>query len=138
MDSWYSLLNNHISVDSVNINVYRVDVPITETGHYIVLRKESETEQPNNSMWINNPVLVTEVVARFKSGELINDTVASSIDSQIAQLLFTTPATNNLPAQTGIQIVSVKRKDSTDIHEDDGVTRFHRIVTRNYHTINQI
>lgn len=131
LNSWYQLLNGN-----VNVPVYRVDAPASATD-YVVLRVESESDASNNSRDVTNPVIITEVVTRFDSGELINETAAHDIDGMIAGLLFPTVGKHNLQAQGGIQITSVRRTDATILSEDDGSYRYYRIVTRNLHRVLQ-
>lgn len=131
MNSWYELLNGNISVP-----VYRVDAPPTEDGNYVLLRAESNTDDNNNQSFISKPVIITEVVAKFSVR--IDDQVASDIDGEIAALLNTIPSTHNLPAQDDIEIVDVRRLNDTDIYEDDGTFRYHRLITRNLHRVVQL
>lgn len=130
MNAWQALLEGNISVP-----VYRVDAPTEQTGDYVLIRVESQTDQSNNARFVSNVVLVTDVVTRNKSR--INDSRAGSIDDEIAQLLLSAPGLGLLPQQTGIQVVDVRRADATYIGEDDGVFRYYRIVTRNLHRVVQ-
>lgn len=131
LNAWYVLLNGNISK-----NVYRVDAPATETGDYVLLRAESETDATNNNRHVSNIVIITEVVTRHSIK--IDDSVAPGIDDEIVSLLFTAPGVNNLPAQTGIQITDVRRESGTYINEDDGTVRIHRLVTRNVCRVAQL
>lgn len=131
MKAWYELLDGNISVP-----VYRVDAPPTEEGNYVLLRAESNTDDNNNQSFISKPVIITEVVAKFSAR--IDDQVVSDIDGEIAALLNTIPSTHNLPAQDDIEIVDVRRLNDTDIYEDDGTFRYHRLITRNLHRVVQL
>src|SRR5690348_11702086 len=94
MKAWFELLDGNISVP-----VYRTDAPPDETGNYVLLRAESETDRSNNARNVTAPVIITEVVCVFKVR--IDDTIAPGIDDEIAQLLYPTPALNALPVQDG-------------------------------------
>lgn len=131
MNAYYQLLNGN-----VNVPVYRIDAPSTATD-YVVIRPESETDLSNNANFVTSPVIITEVVTRFGSGELINDTAAHDIDGLIANLLCPTPSTHGLAQSAGLQIVSVKREGQTILGEDDGSYRYYRIITRVTHRILQ-
>lgn len=131
MNAWYSLLNGN-----VNVPVYRVDAPPDATD-YVVIRPESNSDRSNNSKFGTSEVIITEVVTRFDSAELINDTAAHDIDSLIANLVLPTPSNHALPVQGGIQVVSIKRQDQQTIPEDDGVNRYYRVITRNIHRVTQ-
>ena len=131
LKAWFELLDQNISVP-----VYRTDAPPNETGNYVLLRVESETDKTNNSRWVTQPVIITEIVCRF--GIRIDDSVAPGIDDEIAQLLFSAPGANSLPVQSNIFITDVRRQNATYINEDDGTFRIHRLITRNLHRVQQL
>lgn len=131
MQAWYTLLNGNLSVP-----VYMIDAPATETGNYVLLRVESDSETANNHKWISNPVIMTEVVTRFAT--IIDYTIAGAIDEEVGVLLYDNPSHHNLPAQNDIQITSVKRRDATYLQEDDGVSRYYTLATRNVHRVEQL
>jgi hypothetical protein len=136
LNAWYQLLGGHISVP-----VYRYEAPPTEEGNYVVLRVESDTNTPNKQRFFNNPVVITDVVTRFRGGERINDELAQQIDEEIGVLLFGQPVPtvkHNLPDQDDIQILSVERQSATYLPENDGTDRYLRIVTRNVHRVEQL
>jgi hypothetical protein len=137
MDLWYGMLDGNISIDGTNIPVYRVDVPSDAPSMFVTLRRESMTNNSNNSSFVTNPVIVSEVEVRSGSAALIRDDLSVRIDNQISQLLQPTPSTHGLGSDPSIQIVTVSRRDQTYIAEDDGSHRIDRIVTRNYHRIKQ-
>lgn len=130
LTAWSQLLDRNISC-----KVYRTSVPASETGNYVVLRMESETDRTNNSRYVTAPVIITEVVCVFKT--MIDDSVAPGIDSEITELLFSSPAQHNLPPQDGISITDVRRLNATYLDEDDGTFKYHRIITRNIHRVQQ-
>lgn len=131
MKAWYELLSGVISVP-----VYRVDAPISEEGNFVLLRVESETDQTNNSKFVTYPVIISEIVTRFKAA--IDDGVAAEIDSEIVSLLFPSVGQLGLPAQNDIQITRVDRINATYIPEDDGTFRYYRLITRNRHRVVQL
>jgi hypothetical protein len=131
MASWYELLNGNISVP-----VYRVDAPPTEEGNYLLLRVESDSDRSNNQEFVTNPVIITEVVTKFSVR--IDDGLAGEIDNEVGVLVKSRSATHNLPAQTDIQIVDIRRLNATYINEDDGTFRYHRLITRNVHRVVQL
>lgn len=125
LKAWFEMLDGVISVP-----VYRTDVDSYVAGNYVILRVESETSKLNNNSFVTSPVIITEVVTRFN--KVIDDGVAADIDDEIAQLLYQGGAgSHNLPAQQGIQIVEVKRQEATYLPEDDGIYKYHRLITRN-------
>lgn len=132
LKAWMQLLDGNLSV-----GVFRTDAPAGYNGNYVLVRLESDTDNSNNHSFVSNPVVVTEVVTKFKT--IIDDSVAGDIDDEVSQLLHpTTPGHHNLPAQDDIQIVFVTRRDATYISEDDGTDRYHRLITRNVHRVEQL
>lgn len=132
MKAWYEMLSGFISVP-----VYRTDAPPTEEGNYVLLRVESDGDQnTNNQRYISNPVIITEVITRFKTR--IDDGLAAEIDNEITLLLSSTPSTHNLPSQDGIGITRVRRTNATYISEDDGEERYLRLITRYTHRVEQL
>lgn len=132
MKAWFILLDGNISVP-----VYCDDAPASEYGNYLLLRIESDSDTPNNHAWFNNPVLITEIVTKFETR--VNYELAGEIDNEVSGLLFPGNVPNHaLPAQAGIQITSVQRRDATYLPEDDGTFRYKRLVTRNIHRVIQL
>ncbi|MBL7739052.1 MAG: hypothetical protein JNK14_07525 [Chitinophagaceae bacterium] len=131
LKAWYELLSGNISVP-----VYRTDAPASQEGNYVLLRVESDSDTTNNSKFVSNPVIITEVVTKFKAA--IDDGVAAEIDDEIGALLFSAPGQHNLPEQDDIQITQVTRQNTTYLPEDDGTFRYHRLITRNVHRVVQL
>lgn len=131
LTAWFELLDGNLSVP-----VYRTDAPPGAPEKYLIIRVESSTDARNNQSNVTNPVVISEVVTRYDVR--INDADVFEIDSEIGTLLSSTPATHNLPAQEGIQIVSVIRQNETVFPEDDGTYRYNRLVTRNIHRVLQV
>lgn len=131
LNAWHSLLYGN-----VNVPVYRVDAPPDATD-YVIIRPESNSDRSNNTKFGTSEVIITEVVTRFSSEELIDETAAHDIDTLIANLVLPSPSNHALPVQSGIQVVSIKRQDQQTIPEDDGVNRYYRVITRNIHRVTQ-
>lgn len=131
LNAWYQLLNGNISLP-----VYRTDAPPDATD-YVLLRAESSSDRSNNTRFGNQVVIITEVITRFGSAELINESAAHQVNSEIGVLVLPTPAKHNLPPMGGIQVVSIKRQDKQAIPEDDGAYRYYRVITRNIHRVTQ-
>lgn len=131
MKAWYEMLTG------ISVPVYTVTAPADETGNYVLLRIESETDRTNNSKFVTYPVLITEVVTKFKVA--INYKTAAEIDSEISEKLFpSSPGQLGLPLQDDIQISSVTRVNSTYLPEDDGTFKYLTLITRNVHRVVQL
>ena len=132
LKAWFELLDGNLSVP-----VYRYDAPATETGNYVLLRVESDSDDSNNQRFVSTPVVITEVITKFST--MINDSLAGEIDEEIGELLYpTTPAHHTLPIQAENQTISFTRQDATYLPEDDGTNRYLRLVTRNVHRVEQL
>ena len=132
LKAWFELLDGNLSVP-----VYRYDAPATETGNYVLLRVESDSDDSNNQRFVSTPVVITEVITKFST--MINDSLAGEIDEEIGELLYpTSQAHHAWLEQDDIQLVSGVRRDATYLPEDDGANRYLRLVTRNVHRVEQL
>lgn len=120
--AYYDALNGNISV-----NVYKEDVPESESMHHVVIRVESETDSSHSSGFVTNPIVITEVVGVFSNS--IDPDVIDDIDGQIRAIVL--PDIGGGPfVVSGIQIQVIKPESSTMLQEDDGVKRYFRKITR--------
>ncbi len=127
--AWYQLLKDNISVP-----VYRTNVPKSVSGDYVLIRKESESEEPVKSIKWTKPVIVVEIVTRHQN--TVEDETAGEIDNEITQL-YSPGFTNDLPGQDGIQIINVYKQGTTFLDEYDGSEYLYRHITRYSHDIFQ-
>lgn len=129
MTAWVELLDGSISVP-----VYDTSVPDTHSGNYVVLRLESETEQPISSRYWTKPVMVVDIITVFQT--VIDPKIARGIANEIAGLVGVMEGVS-LPEQTGMQIGNVYKVSTIPIEEFDGSKYYYRIVARYKHDINQ-
>lgn len=130
LKAFYELLNPVLSVP-----VYRGEADPQE-DNYVVLYIESSSEASNNARHVSNIVIITDVVTRHTNR--VDDTVAIGIDNEISEAVYSIVAQHDLPAQSGIQITSVRRDSATYITENDGTFLYHRIATRNVCRVAQL
>lgn len=125
LNSYFALLNGNVSVP-----VYIENVPDDESGNYIELRVESESDvERNDKSWIKEVIVIADIVTVFDT--MTNPDLANSIDNEVGTLLCTTPFSgHNLAPQTGVQINRVQIDDATYLQEDDGVRKYFRKITR--------
>lgn len=128
MDAWFVLLKNN------SINVYKEDVPETENGNYVVIRAESETQQNNKKSFVDNAVVIVDIVTIFENNR--DSSVANGIDNTIFNLVTPNPFKGALSA-TGIQILNVVRETSTYLQEEDAQRKIYRKISRYNHLINK-
>lgn len=129
MTAWITLLDGNISVP-----VYDTAVPDSESGNYLQLRFESETEQPISSRFWTKPVMIVEAVTVFQT--VIDPKIARGIMNEVSVLLANVTS-NNLPAQSGLQIGNVYKQSVSPIEEFDGSKYWYRIPARYKHDIIQ-
>lgn len=132
MNSWYDLLNGELD-DS--LPVYIESVPESESGNYVLLRAEGETDvERNNKTWIKECVIICDIVTVFKN--MIDTSVADGIYGEVGTLLADGPFKNhNLQAQTSMIINRVMEDGSAYLQEDDGTRKFYRKVIRYNHLV---
>lgn len=119
--AYYDLLNG------ISVDVYKEDVPKGEESHHVVIRIEGETDDSNRKGFINNPVVITEVVGVFSNS--INPDVVDDIDQEIREILLPTNGAIEISA-SGIGINLIRCLNSEYLNEDDGTKRYYRKITR--------
>lgn len=137
MNAWALLLDGFLTYNSVNVPVYKEDIPEDFDSHYVLLRAESEFDAGNKRSFATESVVVVDIVTLFQNN--VNRSVADNIDGQIAALILPTVAVNALSAQSGMQILNVKMETCTWIREyqDGSQTSIYRKVSRYNHLIYQ-
>ncbi len=128
--AWYGVLSTNVTVDGYTFPVYRVNAPIGERSHYILLYKESGSFQWNKAAFFRSFVLIVEVVTRF--GVIINDKLVDEADDIIRSLAMTSPSQNNLGVAG---LVQVDPGSPTYLGEDDGSNKYYRKITRFVHQV---
>ncbi len=128
---WYEKLNGNISLP-----VYAVDVPPEETGSYVLIRAEGEINIEDNYLYWNKSVtIITEIVTRFAAR--IDYAMAGAVDDEIAPLIFEGPQNYTLSMPEGIQLLAIRRQDSTYLSEETEAGKYYSLITRNVHTVAQ-
>lgn len=130
MAAWVQLLDGVISVPVFDTAVNDKD----GSKNHVLLRFESETEQPISSRYWTKPIMIVDVVTVFQT--IIDPKVARAIANEVAILVGTTEGVS-LPAQSGMQIGNVYKQSTVPINEFDGSKYYYRIVSRYSHDINQ-
>ena len=121
--AWYNLLDGNVTLP-----VYRTNAPITEDGHYVLLRKEGGGFDWNKNAFFRRFTLIVEIVTKFQV--IINDKLVDDIDQIIRGLVFNSPASNNLNVAG---LIKVDPGTPTYLDEDDGTNKYYRKITRFTH-----
>ena len=131
MNSWYTKLNNVISVP-----VYKEgSVDQDYDGNYVELRAEGEVNDDTKQSFRSDAVVVVDIVTRFKVAT--NRGVCEAIDNEIKQLVKPSPGSVGLSQQSGMQIQHVYPQTSSYFEENESGTRYYRKIVRWTHRINQ-
>lgn len=131
MNSWYTKLNNVISVP-----VYKEgSVDQDYDGNYVELRAEGETQDDTKQSFRSDAVVVVDIVTRFKVAT--NRSVCEAIDGEIKALVKPTPGSVGLTQQTGMQIQHLYPQTSSYFEENESGIRYYRKIVRWSHRINQ-
>lgn len=134
LDSWFDLLDGNITYSGKTVKVYKEDTPedldetATQSEHYILLMAEGETDQSNKRSFVNDTVVLVDIVTKFNNN--VNRTVVDNIDGQIGALILTAPYQTGLGTQSGMQILNVKRESANYLHEGDNIKKYYRKVSR--------
>lgn len=128
LTAWYELLNGSLTVD-----VFRGDA-FTASGDYVLIRFESEANAKNRASFVTTPVVIVEIVTKHDG--YVNDSVAHSIQEDILGLVYDDPRTHNIQT-TSFQVVTVNYGGVTELYEDNGYIRLHRLITRFNHRVKQ-
>ena len=131
IEAWARLLSGNISVP-----VYDEGVPDDVKGNYVLLRVESQVEQPLGSRYWSKPIVITDVVTVF--GTIADPKVARGINSEIYNLVVEKFENNNLNGLPDIEIDNVYNAGSVIINERTSSKYYYRIVTRYRHDIIQL
>lgn len=134
LDSWFDLLDGNITYSGKTVKVYKEDTPEdldespTQSEHYILLMAEGEIDQSNKRSFVNDTVVIVDIVTRFNNN--INRSVVDNIDGQIGALILTAPFQDGLSSQSGMQILNVKRESANYLHESDNIKKYYRKISR--------
>lgn len=123
LQAYYDKLNGNVS----GFNVYKVDVPETEEGNYIVVRPESGTGQNNKRSINDNLIIITDIVTVFENN--INSDVVDDADAIVYDLIVPTASSNGLAAQAGIDIWA-ERESFDYLPDADGTKNYFRKISR--------
>lgn len=123
MAAWNALLDGNVGYP-----VYRTNASTSESGHYVLLRKESGSYSWNKGGFFRTFTLIVEIVTRFKT--IINDKLVDDIDSTIRGLVFNSPASTNLNVAG---LIKVDPGTPTYLDEDNGSIKIYRKITRFVH-----
>lgn len=140
-DSWFDLLDGAITYSGKSVKVYLEDVPEdtdttgTVSEHYILLRAEGEADDSNKRSFAFDTVVIVDIVTVFQNN--VNRSVVDNIAGQIDALVLTRPFTTGLAAQSGMQIINVKRETSNYLREGDNINNYYRKVSRYNHRLLQ-
>ena len=139
-NSWYALLNDQITYSGKTVKGYKEDAPEdtdtspTVSEHYYIIRVEGETDQSNKKSFVNDTVVIVDIVTKFENN--VNRAVVDNIAGQIDALVLPTQQTG-LAAQSGMQILNVKRETTNYLREGDNINNYYRKVSRYNHRLLQ-
>lgn len=121
---------------SVGVDVYKEDAPIEETGNYIVIRVEGQTDQTNNHAFRTDVVTILDIVTVFDN--YIDPDVVEAIDVLVqAAIRNNLNETVDLPNPVDLQLVQA-RPESTTYLTETGEKKYFRKITRYNNRIAQI
>lgn len=128
--AWMDLLDGTISVP-----VYREVVPESETGDYVFIREDGESQEKNKGGFFTNCGVIVEIVTHFSTYSGINGSAANTIDNKITDILFPLPNTHGLVMEDH-HIASIRRESLPAVIEDSE-PKVYRKIARYEHLIIQ-
>lgn len=129
VDAWYAKLSGSISVP-----VFIESVPEDVSGHYVLLRAESETDNSTKSYYGKIAVVIVDIITEFQYQ--VNTRKADDIDGEISALILPAVGTHGLTV-SGFQINKIIPESSTYLQQDDGTRKYYRKIIRYNHIINE-
>lgn len=116
--------------------VYQVSVDDKQTGNYILLRMESETDLSDKNKFVTSPVIIIDIVTRHEGA--IDASVVEGYDNEVRQAIWPTRRTTGLADWIGAQVTMVNFEGANYIDSFDGARYEHRKITRLSNRLNQL
>lgn len=135
---WYNLLNGNITINSVQIPVYREDADKIPSSHYILIRAGGARNERTSDAFIKKIYLFIQIVTKFTANTGINDTIVDLIDEQIGLLALPTPFNDALNTSGDIEFINVAAEDETYETFVDEENKYHIKTVRWEHTAVQL
>lgn len=133
LDGWFDLLNGQLSYDSKEVKVYPGDPSNADYDHHVILKGDNESDASNGNLFMTNSPVIVEIVTIHTLS--IKKEIAYNIKNQITQLLFPTRQCGLV--LTGMQVLNVRLESSIPLEDYDGTYKYHRLINKFYHLLNQ-
>jgi hypothetical protein len=130
VQSYYDILDGNVP----GFEGFKEDAPEGQTSNYYLIRAEGETDQSNKRTFSDESVVIIDIVTVHENN--IDRSLVEGADHVISGLILPTPQGNVLSG-SGIQILNVKRENSTYLTEQDQSRKYYRKVSRYTQTITQ-
>lgn len=130
--AYYAALNGNVP----NASIYKEDAPIQQSGNYIVVRVESQTDDSTNHCFTHLPVVILDIVTPHN--DYIDPDIVEAIDEAVQSILKPTVENVLDLSANGLQHVYLKPGEPTYLSEDDGTKRYYRKITRYFNRITEI
>lgn len=137
IQAWYDLLNGALSYNGKQIGVYKEDIPedypptSAFSEHYVWIRGESGTDDSNKSRFVDNNVVVIDIVTSFTNN--VNRSVCEIIDAAIRSLVYSSVANTNFTQPSNMQFGQTIRENYDYVlepAENVGANVIYRKVSR--------
>lgn len=128
MDAWITALG------TLSVDVFRIDVPETQTGNYVIVRPEGGTGVNNKRSINDTVVIITDVVTEFENNA--TQATADAIDAEIFDKIIPNPQGVALTG-AGIEVLNIERENFEYLQTADNVKTYYRKVSRYSHRLHQ-
>lgn len=127
MDSWYVLLNG-------SVTVAKEDGEEEQTGNFVLLMAEGGTDDSNKRGFKEICVVITDIITFHENN--VDRSVVEGMDDIVFNAALSKPFISNLSAQTGMQILSVRRETYNYVRQRSvGGKLVYRKISRYTHEI---
>ncbi len=123
IDAYYGKLNGNVH----GFGVYKLMIPISELSNFIRIYPESGSDNNNKSKFIEDVIIVVEIVSIFKN--MADQAAVEDADSDIRGLLFNGNNSASFSI-TGVEIRNFDRDGYTYTITQDQSNTFYTKVTR--------
>jgi len=123
LNAYYDALNGNVT----GFTVYKITIPETETGNFVLLSIEGGADADNKSERIEDINIRVDIVAKYKNDA--TQVAVETADGIIKDLISPNPAGNALSG-TGIEIRNVRRENYVYTTEQPQSELLYRKVSR--------
>jgi hypothetical protein len=106
--AYYEALNGQLTYDGSPVSVWDEKAEATTNNIYVLLSTQTATDTSTFSSFDTQTTILIDIVS--KSQDRVSKDVLDEVAQQILTIILPTVTTNGLPAQSGVQILNVRKE----------------------------